>query len=237
MHRSFAFKRSSVNLIALHWATEREIPVRFLHSTRSTLLALGSATLLLTAQATPLHAAQSPEAIAQAYGQLSVFVLDVAAGHDGQPRNPAGERAFQRLFAEQLLLVYPELDADGQQALMVLPRTRDHLAQTWPQLPIAQRRAIAQDWAAGLEPLLAEMPCELYVALERAELVPSGPYEQVNTAQLFACWDANPALAPPRAAPAGGGASGGGPAAGGDDTFVPFRGSTLPSMLSFMAGP
>jgi len=63
--------------------------------------------------------------------------------------------------------------------------------------------------------------------------VPSGPYEQVNTAQLFACWDANPELAPPSAAPAGG-ASGGGAAAGGDDTFVPYRGSTL---LTSMAGP
>ncbi len=104
----------------------------------------------------------------------------------------AGEQAFQRLFGEQLLLVYPELDADRQQALAVLPRTRDELAQAWPQLAGAQRRAIAQEWAAGVEPMLADMPCELYVALERAELVPSGPYEQVNAAQLFACWDANP---------------------------------------------
>jgi hypothetical protein len=171
--------------------------MRTLRSIRSTLLALASATLLLASRATPIHAAPGPDAvaIAVAYGQLSVFILDVAAGNDGRPHDPAGESEFIDAFARQVLSVYPSISVEQQQALAELPGVRDELQQLWPTLPVAQRRQIQRAWAAAVEDGLASVRCDVYDALARAYLLPGGPYKEANLDRLVQCWNAYPELA------------------------------------------
>src|SRR5262245_48852217 len=111
-------------------------------------------------------------AIAQAYGELSVFVLNVAAGNDGRPRDPVGEQAFTDAFAQHVLAAYPGLGPERQQALSELPALRAELRQLWPTMPSEQRQAVQQEFAAGVEAGLSEVPCDVYDALARAYLLP-----------------------------------------------------------------
>ena len=60
-------------------------------------------------------------AIADAYGDLSLFILNVAAGLDGVPKDPQAEQLFHDAFAEQLASALPDLDLSDQQALAELP--------------------------------------------------------------------------------------------------------------------
>ena len=172
-----------------------------------------AAALLATLWATPILAAPGPDAlntpqggglpdvqaIAQAYGELSVFVLNVAAGHDGQPRDPAGEQAFANAFAQQMLAAYPSLPADEQQALADLPVLRTQLRQVWPTLPVEQRQMLQQQFAAGVESSLPDMPCDVYDALARAYLLPADPaQDQAMVDHLVQCWREHPELAKSR---------------------------------------
>src|SRR5919199_960846 len=131
-----------------------------------------AAALLAATWATPLLAAPGPDpldtpqggglpdvqSIAQAYGDLSVFVLNVAAGHDGQPRDPVGEQAFATAFAQQVLTVYPSLAPEQQQSLAELPAVDDQLRQLWPTLPIEYRQAVQQQFAPEVEALVLDVP-------------------------------------------------------------------------------
>jgi hypothetical protein len=174
---------------------------------------LATAVLLLGAQALPALAAEpgpGPDpldvrqggglpdvpAIAQAYGELSVFVLDVAAGHDGTPRDAAAEQAFAAAFAQQLAASYPSLAPDQQQALGGLPALRARLRQAWPTLPPEPRRQLQQQWADAVRAALPGVPCDAYDARARAYLLPADPaHDQELVDRLVRCWDEHPELA------------------------------------------
>src|SRR3954452_9455230 len=51
-----------------------------------------------------------------AYGDLSVFILNVAAGNDGVPQKPQGEETFKRLFADPIVVAYPSLSPSDRQS-------------------------------------------------------------------------------------------------------------------------
>jgi hypothetical protein len=176
------------------------------------LTSVGAA-LLAATWATPLLAVPGPdplntpqggdlpkvEAIAAAYGDLSVFVLNVAAGHDGQPRDPAGEQAFATAFGQQVLAAYPGLAPEQQASLAELPTLDAQLRQLWPTLPVDQRRAVQQQFAAGVEANLSQVPCDVYDALARAYLLPSDPaHDQEMVDHLVQCWREHPELAKSR---------------------------------------
>lgn len=166
--------------------------MRSLHSRRLPFLALASTILLLAARAVPTQAAPSPDAmaIAQAYGDLSVFILDVAAGHDGRPRSPASERALAKAFARQMLSAYVSLSVDQQQAAAELPWLRDQVQQAWPILPVDQRTQLQQQWAAVVEDGLSTAPCSVLYRLARAYLMPADDYWQRTNERSVQCWNA-----------------------------------------------
>src|ERR1700687_2951818 len=56
-----------------------------------------------------------PQTTASAYGDLSVFILNVAAGNDGVPRQPEAEQTFRDVFAQPVLAAYTSLSPDDQQ--------------------------------------------------------------------------------------------------------------------------
>jgi len=63
-------------------------------------------------------------------------------------------------------------------------------------LPVQQRLAARDQWAAAVQDQLEGAPCELFDALARAQLVPSfGQYQQPNVDRLVACWQQYPELA------------------------------------------
>jgi hypothetical protein len=138
-------------------------------------------------------------AIAQAYGELSVFVLNVAAGYDGEPRDPVGEQAFTNAFAQHVLAAYPTLGPSQQLALAELPALRAELRQLWPTLPLEQRRALQQQFAAGVEVTVMDVPCDVYDALARAYLLPADPvHDDELVDHLVQCWNEHPELAKSR---------------------------------------
>jgi hypothetical protein len=125
------------------------------------------------------------QSLAVAYGDLSVFVLNVAAGNDGVPQQPDAEQAFKDVFAQPVLAAYPTLAPDDQQSLAQLAVLDAQLHQAWPGLPVQQRLAARDQWAAAVQDQLAGAPCELFDALARAQLVPSfGQYTQPNLDRL-----------------------------------------------------
>ena len=137
--------------------------------------------------------------LAAAYGDLSVFVLNVAAGNDGVPQQPEAEQAFKEVFAQPVAAAYPSLSADDQQSLAQLAVLDAQLHQAWPSLPVQQRLAARDQWAATVQSQMAGAPCELFDALARAQLLPSfGQYQQPNLDRLLQCWNEHPELATDR---------------------------------------
>jgi len=188
-------------------------PVRFVFSALALALTLQALPVLAapgdppagTDQADALNIPQggnvpsAPDgaATADAYGDLSVFILNVAAGLDGVPRNPEAEQAFHDAFAQQLADALPGLDPSDQQALAQLPQLQAAVRTGWGGLPAAQRAAIAEQWRQGVQSELASVPCPLYDALARAYLLPGGDAATVasNRNHLVQCWNDNPELA------------------------------------------
>jgi hypothetical protein len=143
----------------------------------------------------PTLASSDGEAIAWAYGDLSVFILNVAAGNDGVPQQPDGEDAFNELFAQQFAASYAQLSLSDQQSYASLPATALQIRQVWPSLPLEQRLALRNQWAANVQPMVANAPCELFDGLVRAQLVPSfEQYKSTNIAHVQQCWREHPEL-------------------------------------------
>jgi hypothetical protein len=158
--------------------------------------------LLILGQSAPVFAQSSPSefdtgAIAGAYGDLSVFILNVAAGLDGVPKDPQGEQVFHDAFAQQLTSAMSNLDPQDQQALAQLPQLRTTVLSAWPTLPSAQRAAIAEQWRQNVQSQLADVPCPMYDALARAYLLPGGDAATIkaNGDRLVQCWNEHPELA------------------------------------------
>jgi hypothetical protein len=166
---------------------------------------LASSLLLVLAQPTfaqqadPLNVPQGapdPQAVALAYGDLSVFILNVAAGNDGVTYNAAAEQAVRDALAQPVAAAFPSLSTDDQQALMQAAILDNQLRQAWPGLPDTQRGALRDQWAAQIQPVAAGMSCEEFDTLTRARLVPSfGQYHDVNLNHLLQCWNDHPELA------------------------------------------
>jgi len=113
-----------------------------------------------------------------ASGDLWVCVLNVAAGNDGMPQQPEAEQAFKEVFAQPVAAAYPSLSADDQQSLAQLAVLDAQLHQAWPSLPVQQRFAARDQWAAAVQSQMVGAPCELIDALARAQLLPSfGQYQ------------------------------------------------------------
>jgi hypothetical protein len=172
-----------------------------------TLVSLASASLvvLLLAQSAfaqqddPLNVPQGapdPQSVALAYGDLSVFVLNVAAGNDGVTYNAPAEAAVRDALAEPVAAAYPSLSADNQQTLVQFALLDAQLHQAWPSLPDTQRGALRDQWAAQIQPVVSGMTCEDFDALSRARLLPSfGHYHDLNLHHLLECWNQHPELA------------------------------------------
>jgi len=167
----------------------------------SLLAAIATSALIVVAQAAPspdaaTSSSTDPATIAQAYGDVSVFILDVAAGNDGTPRDPAAEGAFASVFADQLLQSYPGLDPQAQRAFAQLPQLDTSLRQAWATLPTDQRLAVRDQWAEAFQANLASVPCDAFDALARAYLLPTeSQYMKVNSDRLVQCWNDHPELA------------------------------------------
>src|SRR5437868_5581581 len=115
--------------------------LRLVHSSRSTGLALAIASVLLAAQVAPSRAASGSDlpTMAEAYGEYWLFVLNVAAGNDGQSVAPAGEREIVNEFATDVLNAYQAMSVEQRQALAEYPARRDLVQQVWPTLSPSQR--------------------------------------------------------------------------------------------------
>src|SRR5919199_1141260 len=185
---------------------------------------LATAVLLSTILAAPALAQQDSldvdaENAAAAYGDLSVFILNVAAGNDGVPQKPEGEAAFKQLFAQPVADAFADLSPEDQQSLVALGTFDLQLHQAWSSLPTDQRLALRDQWAAGVQQMVSNAPCELFDAMARAQLLPSfGQYKQTNINRLLQCWHDQPELArdSQERSSAEGYANGGTPSAGGD---------------------
>jgi hypothetical protein len=163
----------------------------------SFLSAFAASALVLAAQVAPANEVVDPASIAQAYGDLSVFVLNVAAGNDGTPRDPAAEQAVANAFAAQFFEAYSGTDAPGDFAQ--LPQLRTALREVWATLPPEQRATMRDQWAAGVQASLPSVPCPAFDALARAYLLPAyGSYKDVNGERLVQCWNEHPELAKSR---------------------------------------
>ena len=149
-------------------------------------------------QGGPLPTPDGPT-LAAAYGDLSVFVLNVAAGNDGVPQQPEAEQVFKNVFAQPVAAAYTGLSPDDQQHLAQLALLDAQLHQAWPGLPVDQRLAARDQWAAAVQGQVANAPCELFDAMARAQLLPSfGHYKQPNLDRLVQCWQQQPELAKDR---------------------------------------
>lgn len=211
---------------------------------RSIALAVLTAALLLPTLASAQAADSDPfdvpqggslpgpdaQSLAAAYGDLSVFVLNVAAGNDGVPRQPDAEQAFKDVFAQPVVAASGSLSPDDQRSLAQLAVLDAQLHQAWPSLPLQQRLAARDQWAAAVQGQLADAPCELFDALARAQLLPSfGQYQGPNTDRLVQCWNDYPELAKDRqgqALPRG---------SGGPGSHVTFVGLMNANTMSYAA--
>jgi hypothetical protein len=165
----------------------------------SVVASFATSALVLAAQIAPASEVVDASSIAQAYGELSVFVLNVAAGNDGNPRDPAAEQSVAGVLAAQLFDAYPSLDAETQASFAQLPQLRTALRQVWPTLPPEQRAAARDEWAIGVQNSLPSVPCAAFDALARAYLLPAyGTYKEVNGDRLVQCWNEHPELAKSR---------------------------------------
>jgi hypothetical protein len=152
--------------------------------------------LVLAAQIAPPSEVVDAPSIAQAYGEVSVFVLNVAAGLDGHPRDAAAEQAVANTFAQQMFEAYPTLDAETQANFAQLPQLRTALRQVWPTMTPEQRTEVRDQWAAGVQASLPSLPCAAFDTLARAYLLPAyGSYKEVNGDRLVQCWNEHPELA------------------------------------------
>jgi hypothetical protein len=158
-------------------------------------LAVSTAAPALAQSDTP--ATIDPAAVADAYGTLSVFILNVAAGLDGVPKDPQGEQVFHDAFAQQMLTAFASMGPQDQQSLGQLPDLRTAVLTAWPQLPDAQRASIAEQWRQSVQSELPGVPCPMYDALARAYLIPGGDAATVkaNGDHLVQCWNQYPELA------------------------------------------
>jgi hypothetical protein len=130
-----------------------------------------------------------------AYGDLSVFILNVAAGNDGVPQQPEGEQAFKRLFGDPVVAAFPSLGAQDQQSLAQLAMLDTQLRQVWAAIPDDQRTALRDQWAESVQEMVGNSECELFDAMARAQLLPSfGQYKQTNINRLLDCWHQHPEL-------------------------------------------
>src|SRR5436305_127559 len=152
-------------------------------------LLLGALLIGSIITAAPATAATDARAVANAYGDMVVFVLNVAAGNDGQPQKPDGEQTYRAALADQFAQAYAKLGADDQQSLSALPLVDQQLHDAWSTLPEDQRLAVRDQWAASVQEMANAMPCDLFDGLARAQLLPSfGQYEQPNISRLRQCW-------------------------------------------------
>jgi hypothetical protein len=155
---------------------------------------------MLLASVVPLssvHAAQlDAQTVGNAYGDLVIFVLNVAAGNDGETQQPDGERQFKSALAEQFAADYASLDGDSQDALSTLALLDVQIRQAWPSLSTDQRIAARDQWASMVQDsVVAGAPCDMFDALARAQLLPSfGQYKQTNIDHLRQCWRDHPEL-------------------------------------------
>ncbi len=132
-----------------------------------------------------------------AYGDLTVFILNVAAGNDGTTYNASAEDAVRQSLADPVAAAFVSLSADDQQALLQLATIDSQLRQLWPSLPDATREALRDQWAAQVQPIAVNMSCEDFDAMARARLLPSfDQYRDVNVQHLRDCWRQYPELAP-----------------------------------------
>src|SRR5690349_8644720 len=148
-----------------------------------------AATIALAAS--PAFADTNSEArsVGLAYGDLSVFILNVAAGNDGTTYNASAEDAVRQGLAEPVAAAYPSLAPNDQQTLMQLAALDGQLRQVWPTLPDVQRGALRDQWAAQVQPIAVNMSCQDFDAMARARLLPSfGQYKDVNIKHLQDCW-------------------------------------------------
>jgi hypothetical protein len=158
---------------------------------------LAAATIALAAS--PAFADTSSDArdVGLAYGDLSVFILNVAAGNDGTTYNASAEDAVRQGLADPVAAAYPSLVPSDQQTLMQLAALDGQLRQVWPTLPDAQRGALRDQWAAQVQPIAVNMSCQDFDAMARARLLPSfGQYKDVNIKHLQDCWRQHPELEP-----------------------------------------
>jgi hypothetical protein len=143
----------------------------------------------------PALAQADARTVASAYGDMSVFILNVAAGNDGVPQQPDAEQTFKDAFSNQFATLYTSLSADDQQALDALPLLDAQIHQVWPNLPVDQRLALRNDWASSVQNMVADAPCDLFDGMARAQLLPSfDAYKQTNVARLRQCWRDHPEL-------------------------------------------
>jgi hypothetical protein len=143
----------------------------------------------------PTLARADTRTVASAYGDMSVFILNVAAGNDGVPQQPDAEQTFKDAFSNQFATLYASLSADDQQALDALPLLDAQIHQVWPNLPVDQRLALRNDWASSVQNMVADAPCDLFDGMGRAQLLPSfDAYKQTNVARLRQCWRDHPEL-------------------------------------------
>src|SRR4051812_27851111 len=109
---------------------------------RQKLVATSLVSLLVLSGGVPSAlAAPDAQAVADAYGDLTVFILNVAAGNDGQPQKPQAEQSYKATFAELFANAYADLTPDQQESLTVLPVLDAQLHDAWPNVPLEQRNA------------------------------------------------------------------------------------------------
>jgi hypothetical protein len=95
------------------------------------------------------------DAISEKYGDLSIFILNVAAGLDGVPEEPQAEQVFRDAFAQQMAATLPSLDPSDQQALAQPPQLRSAVQSASNCLPETQRAQIAEQWRQSVQ---SELP-------------------------------------------------------------------------------
>jgi hypothetical protein len=154
---------------------------------------------LLALATSPAFAAPESDArsVGLAYGDLTVFILNVAAGNDGTTYNAPAEDAVRQGLADPVAAAYGSLASDDQQALLQLATVDAQLRQLWPSLPDTTRGALRDQWAAQVQQIAVNMSCADFDAMARARLLPSfGQYRDINVQHLRDCWRQNPELAP-----------------------------------------
>ena len=161
--------------------------MRLLHS----LLLAGG----LVMAAVPVTHADDSDAISAAYADMTLFMLNVANGHDGAAQNTDRENDIRANLTQDFATLYPTLTPDLQQSLEQLPQLDLQVQQTYAALPADQRAALRDQFAAQVEDMEGNVTCPEYDALVRANLTPDGQYHDLNVKRLSACWRAHPELA------------------------------------------